>query len=105
MDFACRTILAHRFQGAEGLGDVQVGDQVRLFILFDRAAAPDQSSSLKFGPGTVRDREYADWAESEAVALADVLDVLAPQLAFDGARRAAPDAVGAARSPSSTRSA
>ena len=31
--------LAHRFQGAESLGDVQVGDEVRLFILFDRAAA------------------------------------------------------------------
>ena len=39
---------------------------------------------LKLGPGAVRDREYADWAETEAIALADVLDVLSPQFDFDG---------------------
>ena len=59
---------------------------MRLFILFDRAAASGQSSTLKFGPGSARDREYADWAETEAVALAHILDVLPPELAFDGGR-------------------
>ena len=76
---------------------------MRLFILFDRAAAPDQSPSLKFGPGAVGDREYADWAKPEAVALAHILDVLASQLALDGGRQASPATAGRARSSSSTR--
>ena len=64
---------------------VEVGNQVWLFILFDRPAAPDQSPFLKFDPRALSDPQNADWAEPEGITLADILHVLAPKLVLDGA--------------------
>jgi hypothetical protein len=58
---------------------------VRLFILFDRAAALGQPAPLKFNPRTVWNCDDADWAKPEAIALGQILDVLAPEFALDRA--------------------
>ena len=64
---------------------VEVGNQVWLFILFDRPAATDQSTFLKFGPRPVRDPQNADGPQPESITLADILHVLEPQLVLDRA--------------------
>jgi hypothetical protein len=41
---------AHHLEVAKGRDQVEVGNQVWLFILFDSPAAMDQSAFLKIGP-------------------------------------------------------
>ena len=72
---------------------------MRLFILFDRPAAPDQSPFLKFCPRTVRDPDNADWAEPEGITLATVLHILVPKLVLDGAGQPVGEVVRAASRP------
>ena len=63
---------------------VEVGDQVRLFVLFDR---PPLLASRRFWNSAQEPRrnpEDADWAESAGLPAVGVFDVLAPQLLFDG---------------------
>ena len=42
--------LAHNLEMAKAADQLEVRNQVRLFILFDRPAVADQSTFLKFGP-------------------------------------------------------
>src|SRR6516162_7448859 len=88
-----RLALTYRLEGPEAVCDLEVGHKMGLLILFDRAAATQQSLPLKLSPGTVRNREYADWAKTEAITLRDILHILEPQLCFDGACETLSDAL------------
>jgi len=77
----------------EARDHLEIGNQVRLFILFDRATTSDQSPFLKIDPRALTNPDDMDWAETEGIALVDILDILALQLAFKpvGSVRFGPD--------------
>ena len=78
---------AHDLELAETGDQIEIGNQVWLFILFDRPAALDQSTFLKFRPGSIGDPQNADWAKPQGITLVDILDVLRLELALDGYRQ------------------
>src|SRR5262249_43812828 len=80
--------------GSTGLGNakafekVEIGDEVGLLVLFDGPAARAEPPFLEFGPGTVGNTDDPDWSETERIALALVLQILAAQLALHGVGQA-----------------
>ena len=78
LDLACELELA------EARDQIEIWNEVWLFILFDRPAAVSQSTFLKFRPRSVRDPKNADRAKPQGLTLADVLDILRLELLFDG---------------------
>ena len=75
---------ADRLHRLEGVDLLEVGDEMRLFILFDRAPALGEPPLLEFGPGPATDPHNAGWAESAGVLSVRIFAVLTPELLLDG---------------------
>ena len=82
---------------------VEVGNQVWLFILFDRPAALRVDASEIRTRSPIGIAQYADRAEPASIAAVGILDILEPQFLFHGEGEPI-GGLGVTRSPSSTRS-